>query len=1679
MKQKLHYFLFFLSLFFCNAAYAQSTTTISLTPSDPFASNANVSEINISNAKIINSTTENVFNVSFEIGLRNGIQSNVGYAIQLVDKNKNIVDEQIYPVSFTLDSKTTISQNILYSAPDFISSGRYEANLISRNDSGLLLATILLGNIDIKNNDLPLKILSNSCVFIIKNSTSTKEYKNTDIIKIYPNDKINIECSISSDSERSVILSLKNRSGSELGKFIPDEIFYDKVFDLKKGLNKISFVFPNISKAQIYYAEFGLKSISDDLSSNRIFFSFTVSGDYGSIINAFFDKDNYKRGDTARLDVSLVSSALASQLQIEVSDKNDNKCADVITTDLSKNNILDTISVPISKNCSSPKAILSLLSTDPNNGKIILDIKNINTLVYGKDILDYNLITKFKIIMDSVGVKTLIIMISIILSILLITLYIMKRNRSVLNSIAVLIGFSFFSLFFSDVAYANSNTYTRGPDSFGTQTFIFNQNFDKTSYSPGDILNLNGTTAYTNNSSKVKNIKLSQTLIYESKTTDDNWTFCANENGQCALPGGISQVIIKYGADSRWHYLNSAFAGANYPCNNTYFGDPAVGTAKSCYYKTDARMLSPQTLEDKILYQSPGHLENLVIPLGSASWQTQGVGTYYIHLTQYFEYEWLQETQTCFIFCWISSSEWKKSSYTYHHATPYTVALPPPAPIEVNISSIPDVVEIGSTSTIVVSAASSTSCTLEEADQYGNYSTIKQSEMNNHIGLITGYGSPVGSVKWPNGMTTDLNNNLYIADTGNHRIQKFPNGNYSGATAFGVNGSGDGQFNSPTGIVFDSQNNIYVADSGNSRIQKLDVNGNYISKITGSTYLSPQTFSNNIRSIAIDPSDNLYIVDSGNHRVIKMNSGGSPLVVLGGLGSSTGKFNSPGGIALDSDRNIYVVDSLNYRIQKFSYTGDYIFQINLKPYLDPYDIPNVLEIDLAGNLYVGTGNSLLVLNKDGLLSNKIKNFGYSNSRNFGSGISSITIDKNTGGMYIATVNSLLDKFYSASFYYKTGNLTYDKSYRATCSTPIGSLIKTLTVSVIPPQAKINSITAGQNPVLYDRSTNISWSTSEALQCDVKKNGSPWVTAETDVYGRTITDVYKPYAVTSDSYGNIFAIGLGAKLYKFDQLGKKLFEVVLSNTTSPNRIAVDKYGYIYVSSQVLNRITKYDSSGVYVSQFGSYGSGNEQFVSINDIAIGNTDYIYVADYGNFKVKKFTLTGVFVDDLNHLEVYQNALNQPTGLHVDKIGNVYIVGNGCAVQKYDGMFNYIRSFGSCGIYNLPNDVTVNTKGEVYVTDYGAYEQAVHKFDSSGNLMKSFGDINAPSTISVDKTDNIYVVDNGVNIQKFTPYGSSALNGSFSSGNLKSDTIFDITCYGQNNIAEDSLLVEVVDSDEEPKINLEVSPVNISYGQSATLKWSSVSSDECSASSSPNVTKWTGIKSSSQSTTTEIVNNMIEDTKFTLYCSNNLASASSSVSVIVGPQIPQNVEADSSCGEIHISWTANNADSFQVYRDGVLITPQKISSTSYIDTDLSLVPGQQYSYTVRSFRNSMQSGISASASTEINYTCNTPGANYNCVPVQNGGPGGNQVYVNKKVSWTIDGGIDVQKAIWTGTNVNAPIETSGRIFEKIYTTVGVKNIQAVITGTWDRDGQIATLNKTCSSTITVKLDPGSAEEI
>ena len=133
--------------------------------------------------------------------------------------------------------------------------------------------------------------------------------------------------------------------------------------------------------------------------------------------------------------------------------------------------------------------------------------------------------------------------------------------------------------------------------------------------------------------------------------------------------------------------------------------------------------------------------------------------------------------------------------------------------------------------------------------------------------------------------------------------------------------SKSGLFLSPKHLAFDSENNVYVTDLGNSRVQKFDSNGNFLIE-WGSRGSNSGEFGHPT-GIAVS-GEFVFVVDNKNHNIQKFDLDGEFVSSWGKFGNDNGSFKSPRGITISDDKFVYVVDSGNSRIQKFTFNGEYV-----------------------------------------------------------------------------------------------------------------------------------------------------------------------------------------------------------------------------------------------------------------------------------------------------------------------------------------------------------------------------------------------------------------------------------------------------------------------------------------------------------------------------------------------------------------------------------------------------------------------------------------------------------------------------------------------------------------------------------------------------------------------------------
>ena len=121
-------------------------------------------------------------------------------------------------------------------------------------------------------------------------------------------------------------------------------------------------------------------------------------------------------------------------------------------------------------------------------------------------------------------------------------------------------------------------------------------------------------------------------------------------------------------------------------------------------------------------------------------------------------------------------------------------------------------------------------------------------------------------------------------------------------------------------MALGAQGNLYVADTWNHRIQKFNKDLQYVTqwgKPTSDLKNPRPTDFWGPRDVTVDAQGNVWVTDTGTGRVLKFDANGTYLATLGGPGSETGKLSEPVGIEIAANGDIYVADAWNSRIQKF------------------------------------------------------------------------------------------------------------------------------------------------------------------------------------------------------------------------------------------------------------------------------------------------------------------------------------------------------------------------------------------------------------------------------------------------------------------------------------------------------------------------------------------------------------------------------------------------------------------------------------------------------------------------------------------------------------------------------------------------------------------------------------------
>jgi len=218
--------------------------------------------------------------------------------------------------------------------------------------------------------------------------------------------------------------------------------------------------------------------------------------------------------------------------------------------------------------------------------------------------------------------------------------------------------------------------------------------------------------------------------------------------------------------------------------------------------------------------------------------------------------------------------------------------------------------------------------------------------------------------------------------------------------------------------------------------------------------------------------------------------------------------------------------------------------------------------------------------------------------------------------------------------------------------------------------------------------------------------------------------------------------------------------------NPRGVILDGSNNMYVTDAGNDRVQIFDSSGSYLSQFGSTGSNDGEFNAPHSMVLDSSGNIYVTDRENHRVQKFDSSGSFLSKFGGAGAGNGKFDQPRGLTIDSSGNIWVVdGNNDRVEEFDSSGSYLSQFGSTGSndgeFAAPRGIAIDSSGNIWVVD--ANNDRVQKFSSSGVYSSQFGsngtgdgEFDTPRDIAFDTLGNIYITD-GLNdrVQKFDTDG------------------------------------------------------------------------------------------------------------------------------------------------------------------------------------------------------------------------------------------------------------------------------------------------------------------------------------
>jgi len=194
---------------------------------------------------------------------------------------------------------------------------------------------------------------------------------------------------------------------------------------------------------------------------------------------------------------------------------------------------------------------------------------------------------------------------------------------------------------------------------------------------------------------------------------------------------------------------------------------------------------------------------------------------------------------------------------------------------------------------------------------------------------VLGGGALGGLGPYPAGVAVDAAGRVFVADTFNHRVVRFDPGAAAGVVVAGGPGTGDAnagpdpdRLNNPTQLALTADGNLYITDTANDRVLRWPPGATQGLVVAGGQGRGTRLGQLALPvGLAVDGAGNLWVGDTQNHRVLRYDvATGQPAVAAGGTGAGagSGQLSGPTGLAVAADGTLFVADTQNHRVMRWS-----------------------------------------------------------------------------------------------------------------------------------------------------------------------------------------------------------------------------------------------------------------------------------------------------------------------------------------------------------------------------------------------------------------------------------------------------------------------------------------------------------------------------------------------------------------------------------------------------------------------------------------------------------------------------------------------------------------------------------------------------------------------------------------